>query len=544
MHRFHRPQGRWVTPESAAPGLERDNSYRKHYGKIIMVLKPHTGQEALREPEQGEPETKTTQAERVMERIAQVDVELFHHNDCGYATIPVANHKETWPLRGQGFQRWLQRQFYQTVGELPRAQTIQAALGVLEGKALFNGPALPVYTRLAEHNGAIYLDLANTDWQVVEILPTGWRITDAPPVKFRRARGMLPLPVPIPGGKLEDLRTCMNVSDELDWILLTAWLIATLRPTGPYPVLVLHGEQGSAKSTLARVVRMLVDPNEAALRGTPRNERDLMIAATNGWLITLDNLSALPAWLSDALCRLATGSGFATRAVYSNAEEALFAAQRPIILNGIEEIATRGDLLDRAIILYLPAIPEEKRQDETAFWQNFKTAQPALLGALLDVISGALARLPITTLTQRPRMADFARWACAGAETCGWTLSQQQESEEQTLRGSAAFLYAYRENRSLAHDMVLDASPVAEALHTFVKAHAEWEGTATVLLSELKKCIDDKACQQRAWPKNPRALSNILRRLAPNLRAVGIDITFDVRAGKKGTRLLQLQYKE
>jgi hypothetical protein len=181
-----------------------------------MVLKPHTGQEALREQEQEEPETKTTQAERVVERIAQVDVELFHHNDCGYATIPVANHKETWPLRGQGFQRWLQRQFYQTVGELPRAQTIQAVLGVLEGKALFNGPALPVYTRLAEHNGAIYLDLANTDWQVVEILPTGWRITDAPPVKFRRARGMFPLPVPIPGGKLEDLRTYTDNSTLLD----------------------------------------------------------------------------------------------------------------------------------------------------------------------------------------------------------------------------------------------------------------------------------------------------------------------------------------
>ena len=111
-----------------------------------------------------------------------------------------------------------------------------------------------------------------------------------------------------------------------------------------------------------------MDPNTAALRSTPRDERDLVIAATNGWLIALDNLSHLSDWLSDALCRLATGSGFATRELYTNAEEAIFAAQRPVVMNGIEEVATRGDLLDRALILYLPTIPEAKRQDDKAFW--------------------------------------------------------------------------------------------------------------------------------------------------------------------------------
>src|SRR5207237_3972573 len=119
--------------------------------------------------------------------------------------------------------------------------------------------------------------------------------------------------------------------------LSASWLVATLRPTGPYPILVSHGEQGSAKSTLVRVLRSLVDPNTAALRTTPRDERDLVIAATNGWLIALDNLSHLPDWLSDALCRLATGTGFATRELYTDGEESLFVAQRPIVLDGIEE---------------------------------------------------------------------------------------------------------------------------------------------------------------------------------------------------------------
>src|SRR5262249_22797259 len=160
----------------------------------------------------------------------------------------------------------------------------------------------------------------------------------------------------------------------------------------------------------------------------------------------LENLSRLPEWLSDALCRLATGSGFATRALYSDAEEALFAAQRPVILNGIEAVATRGDLLDRAIVLSLPPIMEEERQDETTFWQTFTAAHPALLGAVLDVVSGALSRLATTTLAQRPRLADFALWACAAADTCDWTLPLLPETAAPPLRGSEAFLQAYREN--------------------------------------------------------------------------------------------------
>src|SRR5262249_30177683 len=136
---------------------------------------------------------------------------------------------------------------------------------------------------------------------------------------------------------------------EGDWRLVVSWLLAALRPVGPYPVLVVYGEQGSAKSSLVRVLRALVDPNTAALRRPPREERDLVIAATNGWLIALDNLSHLPDWLSDGLCCLATGSGFATRELYTDADEAIFAARRPVVLNGIEEVATRGDLLDRAI---------------------------------------------------------------------------------------------------------------------------------------------------------------------------------------------------
>ena len=142
-----------------------------------------------------------------------------------------------------------------------------------------------------------------------------------------------------------------------------------MRPTGPYPVLILQGEQGTAKSTAAKVLRLLIDPSAAPLRTAPLDERDLMIAARNGWIIALDNLSGLSSWLSDALCRIATGGGVSTRELYSDTDEVLIDVQRPIILNGIDDIATRQDLIDRSIIINLEPIPENKRKPEAEFWQ-------------------------------------------------------------------------------------------------------------------------------------------------------------------------------
>jgi hypothetical protein len=197
-----------------------------------------------------------------------------------------------------------------------------------------------VFTRLAQHDGTIYLDLADERWRCVAITPAGWMVLNHAPVRFRRTRGTLTLPVPEQGGVLDSLRDFVNVDDD-GWTLTTAWLVSTLRPDRPFPVLGIHGEQGSGKSTLARMCRGLVDPNIADLRSCPREERDLVLAAVNGWIVGLDNVSHLPDWLSDSLCRLSTGAGFSTRQLYTDADESLFAAKRPILFTGIEEVAVR-----------------------------------------------------------------------------------------------------------------------------------------------------------------------------------------------------------
>jgi hypothetical protein len=482
-------------------------------------------------PAEKEEERKPTQAELLIRCAEGVE---FFHTPAGdaYARIKVGDHRETHLLRSKGFRRYLVRDFFERYGKPPGAQALQDALGLLEARAQFDGPGREVHVRVADHGGNIYVDLANERWEAVEITPgVGWRVvsSEATPVYFRRPRGMLPLPVPARSGLVEELRRFVNISDEASWRLLVAWLIQALRPKGPYPVLILQGEQGSAKSTVERLVRALVDPSTAPLRTTPRNERDLIIAATNSWCVAFDNISNLPPWASDALCRLSTGGGFSARELYTDAEEVLFDATRPVILNGITDVATRPDLLDRGLITTLPPIPEEDRKPESGLWRDFEKARPAILGALFDAVSGALGAVGGVRLEGMPRMADFAVWATAAEDALGWE--------------SGAFMGAYIGNRREATESALEADPVAGAVRVLMEKQERWAGTATELWQALNELVSEDVRHTKAWPAAPNSLTSRLKRLAPALRGVGIEYGED-RSGSKGTRLKTLTKKE
>ncbi|HEV3481070.1 MAG TPA: primase C-terminal domain-containing protein [Candidatus Acidoferrales bacterium] len=450
-------------------------------------------------------------------------VKLFRTSEHeAFGSYQVGDHCENWRLRDSTFKRWLASRYYDAFGKAPSSQSVLNALDVLEGAAIHKGAEREVFVRVARHESAVYLDLGDPSWRAVEITTDGWQVVQKPPVKFRRARGMKPLPSPQSGATMAELRPFLNVATDDDFILIVAWLVAALRPEGPsYPLLVLQGEQGTAKTTLARVVRELIDPSSTPVRSEPRDVRDLMIAARNSWCTVFDNLSRLQPWLSDALCRLSTGGGFSTRELYSDDQEKLFDATRPIVLNGIDGVATRGDLLDRSLVLYLPVIANEERKTEKRFWCDFYSAQPRILGALLDAVSCALRRLPSVNLPSQPRMADFAEWATAAEPSLGWT--------------SGRFLSAYESNRASANTVSLEASAIVTPLRRLC-VRGDWEGTATQLLHELNRCADNEKMQQRDWPRNAWALSIHLRRIAPNLRAAGIDVRFGVKTPGPGSK--------
>jgi hypothetical protein len=181
--------------------------------------------------------------------------ELFHTaTGAALADIPVNGHRETWPIRSKRFRSWLRRCHYQATGEAASAAAVRSALDLLEGRAQFDGPERAVHIRTAEHGGRIYLDLADEHWRAVEIGPDGWRVTGSPPVRFRRPAGISPLPVPEPGKSIEVLNSLLNLSNRNDFVLIVAWLLAALRSKGPYPLLAISGEQGSAKTVLSQLL--------------------------------------------------------------------------------------------------------------------------------------------------------------------------------------------------------------------------------------------------------------------------------------------------
>ena len=443
-----------------------------------------------------------------------------------FARVAVDGHLETYLLRSSAFTRLLQKTFFESEGKAVSGTALRDALGVLEARAQFEGDQRTTYIRVGGDDDVIYLDLGTHHWNAVRIDSDGWSIVDKVPIPFWRSPGMRPLPEPKREGQLDTFRKFLNLDDESAWQLMLAWLVAALRPVGPCPILVLIGQAGSAKSTTAELLRRTIDPALPALRSLPRDERDLMIAANNNWILALDNLSGMSAVSSDMLCRLSTGGGYATRALYTNDEEILFCAQRPIILTSIDEVATREDLLDRAIVLPLPPIADDQRLDERTLWRNFSSVQPYLLGNLLDAVSEALRNYQSIQLTRRPRLADFAQWVSA--------------AEPALELPNGAMINAFTANRASAIEAGIDADVVARAVIAFTKNRAEWFGTASELLDELTEATPDRTTRQRSWPKNPSQLSNRLRRLTTILEQRELSVTF-AREGHGRSRIIHIR---
>jgi hypothetical protein len=463
-----------------------------------------------------------------MVQIANDEAELFHDKtQNAFATIQIEEHAETYGVRSKGFRLWLRRRLRDEHNKSASAEAVNMALEEIESKALFDGPEIEVFVRLAERPGEVWLDVCNKKWQAIRVTPSGWEVISGKlPVRFIRSRGMLPLSLPVHGGNIEDLLRFFNVHEKSDFVLLVAWLLACLRQRGPFPILNVNGEQGSAKSTLQKMLRAVLDPNTSPLRCQPREPRDLVISASNSWVVAFDNLSSIPTWLSDALCRLSTGGGFATRELYTNADEVIFESQRPVMFNGITDVATRSDLLDRSLLITLAAIPDEARRPEKDLWAEFDEVKPGILGALLDAVAAGLAGESAVKLDRLPRMADFAVWISACEQALGWS--------------SGTFMAAYSENRSSANETALEASVVGPVVMQFMADRPAWEGTSADLLAALEAQAGEKLKSQQDWPKTPRKLSGDLRRVAPNLRRAGLDVKFDRGTGKGRKRLIRL----
>jgi hypothetical protein len=411
----------------------------------------------------------------------------------------------------------LAREYRRRNGKVMNATAFADAIATLRGEAL-EAPTAAVHLRVGTYADGVVLDCGTVDGTAVVIDPNGWRLVERSPIVFQRTALTGAIPLPERGGRLEALRGLVNVSDDT-WPVLVGWMVAALIPDMPHPILMIGGTQGTGKSTAGKYICGIFDHSDAPLRSQPRNPEEWAISVANAWTTAIDNVSSISQWWSDALCKAVTGDGWVRRTLYSNGEVTVLNFRRVIAITSIDAGDLRGDLGERMVLIDLEPIGPGSRLTEYKLEPAYQKARPAILGALLDLLAGVLARRDSVSTKTLPRMADFARVLAAVDETLGNGMN-------------SLALYAGQESRIASE--VLDADPVGVAVTAFMKSRTQWSGTATDLLTVTKP-----ADAGREWPANGRAMCSRLKRIAPALAVHGVRVVPPAKTDRTRTYLLE-----
>ncbi len=492
-----------------------------------------------------------------------------------YAAIKVRDHIETIPIRSNRFKDWIVKAYYgyrkeqqqeklldaenfddqeeyDTIGDTTLsspspllnnddAARIQTILK-MEAEELYNERKLEV--RVAgnidsdpdanDDDNVIYYDLTNKNWEIVKITKNGWKIekhgflsssssSSSSTILFKRYRSQLPQVYPTKKYPQDIFSQFMDLTnlpkdDKENRILAEVYTIALFIPPDiPKTALIPHGEQGAAKSTFQEFIKTLVDPCGALTLSFPKEVAELVQQLSHNFIAYYDNVSEIPPWISDVLCRAVTGNGFSKRILYSDDDDFIYRFRRCVGFNGINVAATRPDLLERGLILHLKRIPEEKKRKLKHLWKQYDRIKPQVLGFIFDSLVKVLNRLKEVQLKKYPRMADWAE-ICEVISRC---LGYPEN----------AFLNAYYKNIAAQNDKALESSLIATAIIKFVELKKGedgriWRGTSSELLYDLEQAAEKLKIDTRSnlWPKAPNILSRRLNEITTNLREIGIII--------------------
>ena len=471
---------------------------------------------APRRPEHGDSGGKQPPAAARIVAMAREQYRFVTSLDGRPYAVALDGPNTALPLRNKGgLRQRLARQFADAYpGEVASQSALADAMTVLEGLAEDTDP-VPVHLRVGrDQAGAVVVDLGSTDGRAVVVTGTGWNVVDRAPVLFRRSGAMAPMPPPVlDGDGLAKLHALLNM-DQPTFHQLVAWLVAAWIPDIPHPALVCKGEQGTGKSKAAQMFINLIDPSPAAKRSQPRDEKAWSRQAFASWALCLDNISTIPPWLSDTLCKAVTGDGVVDRALFTDDDVVVLTFRRVLALTTIDAGALAGDLAERVLLLDLQLIDDDRRRSEEELDATFELVRPAVLGALFDVLACVLAVLPSVRLETMPRMADFARVLAAVDETQGWNT-----------------LGSYLATSANVATDALEGDQFAMAIAALVDRAGTWQGTAGALLEALPM----PPVRPKNWPADPTRAGGRVKRLAPLLRSIGITVD-DTQRSRDRTR--------
>ena len=443
-------------------------------------------------------------ANQLIELIVK-ECELVHNQQKEpYAILKKAGVRQVYSIGSKSFSDLVASKYFASKKSALSEASLKSALSTLSGKAVYEGKCVEIFTRIAKTKEGYWLDLCNDAWEAVLITKAGWKVLSGSSIPlFSRSNSMLAIPTPIAGGSLDPLWDLVNIPQD-DRLIVVAWLLECLRADTPHVVMEFVGEQGSAKSTTQKLLKMLVDPNVANLRAAPKKVEDVWIGALNSHLVSFENISYLGQDYQDALCVMATGGAHATRTLYTNREEVIIELRKPIILNGITVNVTAQDLLDRSLHIELPPVKTrlQSRDVEEAF--NLQYAQ--FVGALLNLFVAALNALDSVVIADedKPRMVDFAY--------LGEALFQANGYEYGT------FIGMYKSMRKKGVYRTIESIPIGLALLSYLQINPNgWSGKLVELLAHLES---HKPKGETNWPKSAKGMGDALRRLTPALRTL------------------------
>lgn len=456
---------------------------------------------------EAKPEKKPSQSEGIV-RLA-LDIFRIGRTEQGEpfaVAIDGPNVARMFRGDGQGLRATLAKEYRKRFSSTPSAAALTDALTTLEGEAL-DAPPEPVALRVAHHAGEIVFDLGDESGKAVMISAGKWEVVEQSPVLFRRTKLTKAMLEPVSGGSMELLRDLLNVAPH-SWPVLVGWLVSAFFPEMPHPILMIGGQQGTGKSTAARIMLDVIDPSTAPLRSQPRDPESWAVAASGSWAICIDNVSTIPDWWSDALCKAVTGDGWVGRRRYTDSDISVLKFHRVVMLTSIDAGALRGDLGDRLLLMDLEPIGEAERRAESELNRLFAECQPLIFGALLDIVADVLPRLNTVKLSLMSRMADFCRVLAAMDAAKGGDGSD----------GLSLPLYFDQRNQ-IASDVV-EGDVVGCEIVALADREKYWQGTPGALLKAITP-----AHKPREWPANPRKLTAWLNRLIPSLRSVRVVVT-------------------